>query len=150
MPGKAREGPDGGPGTGRPLGRHDGAGPRPLGQGAHGGSAPPRDKGNAGPGADDAARAAGGRSRRQRWLFGAYTIFRRVALLGPTREEIARMEREDREANTDWLPGGKYGVEHIFLEYGARRSPEELAEARAEDEAYENDAAHGMQGGRSA
>lgn len=125
-----------------------------MGQGAHGGSARPRDEGASGPGADGAAggtrgaaRAAGGRSRRRRWLFAAYMVFRKVALLGPTREEIERMEREDREANTDWLPGGQGGVEHIFLEYGGRRSPEELAEAMAEDEA---DAAHGRREGRPA
>lgn len=97
-----------------------------------------------------AARATGGSSARRRLLGAAYMIFRKVALLGPTREEIKRMEREDREANTDWLPGGQGGVEHIFLEYGGRRSPEELAEARAEDEADEADAAHGKREGRPA
>lgn len=93
--------------------------------------------------------AVGPRGWRRR-LGAARMIFRKVALLGPTREEIARMEREDREANTDWLPGGDVGVEHVFLEYGGRRSPEELAEARAEDEADEAAAAHGMRGERTA
>lgn len=95
-------------------------------------------------------RAAGDTRGLRRPLDAAYRIFRKVALLGPTREEIKRMEREDREANTDWLPGGQGGVEHIFLEYGGRRSPEELAEARAEDEADEADAAHGKREGRPA
>ena len=63
----------------------------------------------------------------RRRLAAVHRAFRRIAMLSYTREEIERMAREDREANTDWLPGGKIGVEHCFMEFGARRDPEELA-----------------------
>jgi len=34
-----------------------------------------------------------------------YSLFRKIALLGPTEEEMDRMDREDREANRVRIPG---------------------------------------------
>jgi len=34
-----------------------------------------------------------------------YSLFRKIAMLGPTEEEMDRMDREDREANKVPIPG---------------------------------------------
>ena len=49
-----------------------------------------------------------------------YRLFRKIALLGPTEEEADRINREDREANTQWILGGRVGIVHGVMEYGYR------------------------------
>lgn len=57
----------------------------------------------------------------RRALAVAYVAFRKVAMIGPSDEELRRLEEEDRRANTEWLPGGRIGLVHGFSEFGARR-----------------------------
>ncbi len=49
-----------------------------------------------------------------------YRLFRKIALLDPTEEEMERMNREDREANTQWMFGGRVGIVHSVMEFGGR------------------------------
>ena len=56
-----------------------------------------------------------------------YRLFRKVALLGRTEEEMERMNREDMEANTVWILGGRVGIVHHFMEFGARIDVDEYA-----------------------
>ncbi len=49
-----------------------------------------------------------------------YRLFRKIALLGPTEEEADRINREDREANTQWILGGRVGIVHGVMEFGGR------------------------------
>ena len=41
-----------------------------------------------------------------------YSLFRKIAMLGPTEEEVDRMDREDREANRVRTPEG--GVDMVY------------------------------------
>jgi len=72
-------------------------------------------------GGDGAPRHASAQSAPRRRLSAAWRIFRKVAMIGPSYEELRRMEEEDRRANTEWLPGGRIGLVHGFSEFGARR-----------------------------
>lgn len=108
--------------------RTDGAAPpradpgatgRPGGPAPQGGGGAGRGPGAAGAGGEP--RSDGGQSSRRRLLSAAWRIFRKVAMIGPSYEELRRMEEEDRRANTEWLPGGRIGLVHGFSEFGARR-----------------------------
>ncbi|MDD9814321.1 MAG: hypothetical protein OXU37_08700, partial [Thaumarchaeota archaeon] len=69
----------------------------------------------------------GALTARRRRLAAARRMLRRLAMVGPSYEEMLRMEEEDRRANTEWILGGTVGIVHEFTEFGARRDPEELA-----------------------
>jgi len=50
-----------------------------------------------------------------------YSLFRRVAMLGPTEEEMDRMDREDREANrVRPLQDDGYNVYYGITAFGQR------------------------------
>jgi len=97
--------------------------PEPGARGAAGPAQP--DGGGAGPVLDKNGRrapvAAGPPPAWRRALAAAYAAFRRVAMVGPSDEELDRMEEEDRRANTEWILGGTVGIVHEFTEFGARR-----------------------------
>jgi len=49
-----------------------------------------------------------------------YSLFRKIALLGPTEEEMDRMDREDREANIVHTPGDGPTMYYGITAFGQR------------------------------
>ena len=116
------------PGVRRPLGVKTGSDHCFMGPGARRPEGlAPQGKCDASHGSDMEGDSGTPPSARRRRLAAARRILRRLAMVGPSYEEMLRMEEEDRRANTEWLPGGKIGLVHGFSEFGARRDPEETA-----------------------
>ncbi|RNJ72909.1 MAG: hypothetical protein EB832_02865 [Thaumarchaeota archaeon S14] len=110
------------PGARRPLGVKTGSDHCFMGPGARRPEGlAPQGKCDAGHGLDMEGGSGTPPSARRRRLAAARRILRRLAMVGPSYEEMVRMDEEDRRANTEWILGGTVGIVHEFTEFGARR-----------------------------
>ncbi|MDD9812931.1 MAG: hypothetical protein OXU86_07435 [Thaumarchaeota archaeon] len=55
-----------------------------------------------------------------------YSLFRKIAMLGPTEEEMIRMDREDMEANRVRIPGGGPDMYYGITAFGQRVEDRDL------------------------